>query len=204
MTTALEIGRPFQAADSSEGRADWIVFSQSGNRLLSNIDSISFLYQGTGGKATLMLLSLVSGSLASGSNTQVCLSSQSTKVESEDEPTNLELAIENIASIFALNQSEAARAFSVTRMTVRNWLKENRLPRKQTLDRIFDLSVIAQDWVHAGLKVDCVSLHKKIVDGKSLYELLCHEALDKKLIMFAGTRLKMQAPRKKIDRRSSK
>jgi hypothetical protein len=100
-------------------------------------------------------------------------------------------ALEKIEHAFGLNKVELAKVCKTTRKTIYNWLRAESEPQKKNFGRIFDLLVVANDWLDAGFPTDRKSLNQPIVDGRSVFDLLCDAKLDRSLIQFAGSRLRL-------------
>lgn len=132
------------------------------------------LYQGSGGTYTSSL-----DTSPSGSRTVIDFGSKHA----------LSSVIEEISSAFGLNKTDLASVCKVqSRKTLYNWINGEAEPQKETLHRIFDLLVIARAWKHSGLPTDRNSIFSPTTKGQSIFDLLRAEALDKSLILFAGSR----------------
>ena len=108
----------------------------------------------------------------------------------------LESLLERIQSAFGLNKDELAKVCNTTRKTIYNWLGGTTEPQERNRERLFTLDVLADDWAGAGYSTDRVTLKQSVVDGQSVFQMLCEEPIDSDLVLFAGSRIALQ------DRRS--
>lgn len=111
-------------------------------------------------------------------------------------PDPLESLLERIQSAFGLNKDELAKVCNTTRKTIYNWLGGTSEPQERNRERLFVLDVLADDWAGAGYSTDRVILKQPIVDGRSVFEMLCEDPIDRDLVLFAGSRIALH------DRRS--
>lgn len=151
-------------------------------RTLSKEDQEQFgLYQGSGGIVVGFFSNQVSGS----NNIPVSINTRENKLEE---------TVRNICKVFSLTKEELTKACKVhSRKTLYNWIDGISAPRKTAMSRIFDLSLITQAWQQSGFSIDRESLHRPILDGLSVFDLLANGILDKERILFAGSRLKLSS-----------
>jgi hypothetical protein len=98
--------------------------------------------------------------------------------------------ISEISSCFSLTKEELAVICKVhSRKTLYNWVDGVSKPRALTLERLFDLLMIAKAWKQANLPNDYESLHLVTFHGVSIFDMLKNDTLDKEKILFAGSRL---------------
>lgn len=121
------------------------------------------------------------------------------EVAISDNPNqNLVSSMEEICSSFGLTMEEFAEVCLVrSRKSPYNW-RAGVSPRKDTLKRIFSLLIIARNWKHAGGTSNSDDLHMPVIDGQSVFELLCREDLNEDLIVFAATSLDLMNPAPKV------
>ncbi len=103
----------------------------------------------------------------------------------------LRAVLNQIQVAFGLGVSDLSKVACTTRMTVHNWIKGSSEPQPRNLDRLFELSVLASNWIAAGYTDDRAAIRQPVVDGMSIFELLTNEQLDTDLLLFAGSRLAM-------------
>jgi len=138
------------------------------------------LYQASGGTVTSILINSPAGS-----KTQIEKAPQS----------QLANAIQEICSTFGLTKEELTQVCNIqSRKTLYNWINGEVNPRKSAMNRIFRLLTTARAWKHAGLSNSAEFLHKPILDGKSVLNLLTEPEIDKESILFAGSRLSITSP----------
>lgn len=101
----------------------------------------------------------------------------------------LRMRLERIESAFCITREELADVCRTTRKTVYNWLNQDSEPQAKNRQRLFELDVLAEDWLDAGYTQERDQLHKPLIDGKSVMDLLTDERLDRELVLFAGSRL---------------
>ena len=144
----------------------------------------SDFYQGSGGTSTGMVAWLSNYRRATGASIQV-----------QREPENrLGMAVSDICSAFGLTKEELATLCDTTRKTLYNWIDGKVKPRKKSINRVFDLLVVAREWQHAGFSGASTSLHQAVLGEKSVFDLLQQPEIDKDRILFAGSRLTMMSP----------
>lgn len=110
---------------------------------------------------------------------------------------SLESLLKRIQTAFGINKEELAKVCNATRKTIYNWLDGKSEPQEKNRERLFVLDVLADDWASAGYTTDRVRLKQAVVDGRSIFELLCDDSIDIELVLFAGSRSALH------DRRSS-
>ena len=97
-----------------------------------------------------------------------------------------------IKEYFDLNDEELAAVVRVSRKTLYNWEKQG-VSKEKDRQRIFELSIIAEDWEYNKLSTDKEKLSKAILGSTSVMQMLMSENLDKEKIIFAGRRLAHQS-----------
>ncbi|RUO23918.1 hypothetical protein CWE09_12265 [Aliidiomarina minuta] len=107
---------------------------------------------------------------------------------------SLAIAVEKICETFGLTKDQLAEILGTTRKTIYNWIGGG-VPRANTLDRIYELQVAANEWTKNGLSVPNEKLREPVIDELSLFDLL--KQVDKDLILFAGNRLTLHGQRGK-------
>jgi DNA-binding transcriptional regulator YiaG len=80
--------------------------------------------------------------------------------------------IANIRNVFAINMSDLAAVFAVTRPTVYAWLEGRQEPKPEAVKRIQQLSSAADEFGKANIKRLDKLLQRPILDGDSLLDLL--------------------------------
>ena len=107
--------------------------------------------------------------------------------------------VNNICSTFSLTKDELSQVCKIkSRKTLYNWIDGTSKPRKSTMGRIFDLSIIAQAWKQSGFTNKSELINTPILDGLSVLDLLTDDVLDKELILFAGSRLNLSSGLEKV------
>ncbi len=102
--------------------------------------------------------------------------------------------LENIKNAFSLSNDELANIIGVSRKTLHNW-KTGNIRSSEKRKRIFDLFLLATNWSNSGFSGNRHDLEKKILNGKSILDLLVEEDLDAEKILFAGSRIDLLSPR---------
>lgn len=97
--------------------------------------------------------------------------------------------LSQIETTFGLNRVELARVCGTTRKSVYAWADGKATPHKRNLQRLFELQLLARDWREAGFPNGRARVHEPILDDRSVFELLCEEALNPAQVRFAGSRL---------------
>ncbi|MGB6824610.1 hypothetical protein [Psychrobacter sp.] len=97
-----------------------------------------------------------------------------------------------IKEYFAFSDEELASVMGVSRKTLYNWEKQG-ISKGKDRQRIFELSIIAEDWEYNKLSTDKEKLSKAILGSTSVMQMLMSEDLDKEKIIFAGRRLAHQS-----------
>jgi transcriptional regulator with XRE-family HTH domain len=80
--------------------------------------------------------------------------------------------VANIRNVFAMNMSDLAAVFAVTRPTVYAWLEGRQEPKPEAVKRIQQLSSAADEFGKANIKRLDKLLHRPILDGDSLLDIL--------------------------------
>ncbi|RVU31744.1 helix-turn-helix domain-containing protein [Neptunomonas marina] len=137
------------------------------------------LYRGSGGNVS-SLFSVT----PTGANTKIIKESHN----------NLASTVNDITAAFALTKEELADVLKVqSRKTLYNWIKGEVTPRKTAMQRVFNLMTLVKAWQHAGLELTKEQLHQPVVNNLSIFQLLIEAEIDKDLVLFAGSRLQLQA-----------
>ena len=97
---------------------------------------------------------------------------------------------ETIKKVFHLTNDELAKTLGVTRKTLHNWATKGEISSPTDKQRLFDLNLLAKNWQDLGLKQDKHSFGIKIMDGKSIKDLLSEKELNTDKVLFAGSRLR--------------
>lgn len=144
--------------------------------------SYSEAFHGTGAQIDGVLYSFASGQLG------VIV------ITSGEAPSLVEQIQDEVMQTFDINMSELAEVCRVSRKTPYNWRDDDKTinRRKKGMDRLFTLSIAAKNWRNAGYPTPGNLLREPAVNGKSLYDLLTAEDLDKEAIQFLGARLAMR------------
>lgn len=101
--------------------------------------------------------------------------------------------LEKVERAFGLSKDELSRVCGTTRKTIYNWLSGESQPQRRNLSRLFDLAVLAKDWVELGYGNDHLDIRQPIIDSENVFDLLCASTIDRELILFAGSRLNLAA-----------
>lgn len=112
--------------------------------------------------------------------------------------SRLEAAIHEIRSTFGLTKSSVADICQVTRKTLYNWIDGKSTPKKETMNRIYDLTMASRALTSSGIALSEEQLYTPVVDGKSIFNLLEEKEIDKDLISFAGSRLSLREPTNEV------
>lgn len=136
------------------------------------------LYQGSGGSVSARFSSSPTGT--------------TTIIIQKAEP-KLDSSLRAISSAFSLTKEELATVLQIqSKKTLYNWINGGATPRKSSIQRIFKLITIVKTWNHSNIKLKKEQLHKPIIDGLSIYDMLSAKTLDSELILFSGSRLSLQ------------
>ena len=103
----------------------------------------------------------------------------------------LEALLGRVESAFGITRGQLAQACKTTRKTVYNWIDGTSEPQAKNRERLFTLDVLATDWADAGYTTDRSLLQQPVIDGRSVFELLCDDSIDSELVLFAGSRIAM-------------
>ena len=109
-------------------------------------------------------------------------------------PDSLLVVLNRIERGFGLTRKDVAGASNATRKTLYNWLEGKSEPREASLQRLFMLAKLADDWTAAGYTTNRAEIRRPIVGEQSTLDLLCEDELDAELVLFAGSRLSMIRP----------
>ncbi|MEQ9451509.1 MAG: hypothetical protein RJQ07_07980 [Pseudomonadales bacterium] len=107
-------------------------------------------------------------------------------------PSPLVSALSAIEQAFGLTKHQLAGVLKTTRKTIYNWIDGSSKPNKTNLGRIFDLVVVANDWAEAGFSKNNSLLAFKVIEERSVLDLLSQDQFDRELILLAGSRLQLQ------------
>lgn len=97
-----------------------------------------------------------------------------------------------IRDIFDIKNEELSETIGISRKTLHNWEKFG-IKKEKDRQRVFELSVIAEDWKFNKLPTNKEALSKPIVGSLSVIDMLKDEKLDREKIIFAGRRLSHQS-----------
>lgn len=107
-------------------------------------------------------------------------------------------AINKVRIVFGLTQDELGQVLLKTRKTIYNWLDGSSIPHKNSLNRLFYLLTLAEDWEKAGYNAENKNLHTPILDNQSIFSMLSESQLDRDKILFSGSRLSLLSEKKSI------
>lgn len=93
-----------------------------------------------------------------------------------------------IKECFALSDEELANVMGVSRKTLYNWEKQG-ISKEKNRQRVFELSVIAEDWEFNKLSTSKEDLFTPVLGSLSVMQMLTDKELDREKIIFAGRRL---------------
>ena len=99
--------------------------------------------------------------------------------------------VERIERVFGLTPVELANALKASIDSIRAWSNQVEAPSPKQQQRLFHVDLLVGDWVDAGLPQERNELTRPIIDGKSVIDLLCEDRLDRNLVLFAGSRLRL-------------
>lgn len=115
-----------------------------------------------------------------------------------NENTNLLLSqIQQICEIFSLNEVEFSKVCKVSRKTVYNWKDGSPKTRARNSNRLFELYTASKNWNALGYRLNRSSLVQKVLNGKSVFDILQEIPLNKEQLLFAGQTLTMTTRNKK-------
>ena len=107
-----------------------------------------------------------------------------------DEPENgIEQKLDTIKKAFVMSEDELAQRLGVQRKTVFNWKKQQSSPKVDKAQLIFDLYLLAKNWLDAGFSTSSFDLNSPVLAGQSVKTMLHEATLDSEKILFAGQRL---------------
>lgn len=111
--------------------------------------------------------------------------------------------LSTVRDVFALRMSEVAQIFGVSRRAVYDWL-EGVTPKPETTARIYTLSKYAEGLKASGLSNIEHYMHRPVVSGRSLLDLLkSGEAVEEAIDIIKRTASEEANNRKKLGRRTS-
>jgi hypothetical protein len=117
-------------------------------------------------------------------------------------PSTAQLLL-NIRDVFALRMSELAQIFGVSRRAAYDWL-EGVTPKPETVTRIYTLSKYAEELKAAGIAPIEHFVHRPLVTGRSLLDLLkSGESLEAAIDIIKRTASEEVKNRKRLGRRTS-
>lgn len=100
--------------------------------------------------------------------------------------------LSTIKEYLALSDEELANLVGVSRKTLYNWEKQG-ISKEKDRQRVFELSVIAEDWNYNKLPTDKKKLFTPVLGSTSVMQMLTDKKLDREKIIFAGRRLAHQS-----------
>lgn len=118
-------------------------------------------------------------SQVSGSNIQVTYQKRSNQLQ-------------RIKETFGFTDATLAEIIGVSRKTLHNWEQQG-IKKEKDRQRIFELSVISDDWAYNRLPRAIEILSQTVLHELSVLDMLKAEKLDREKIIFAGQRLAHQA-----------
>jgi len=123
-------------------------------------------------------------------------------VQASYAPSTAQL-LSTIRDVFALKMSEVAQVFGVSRRAAYDWL-EGVTPKAETVTRIYTLSRYAEELRAAEVTNIEHYLHRPVVSGRSLLDLLkAGENIETAIAIIKRTALEEAANRKGLGRRTS-
>lgn len=105
----------------------------------------------------------------------------------------LEQKLDVIKLAFAMREDDIAQSIGVTRKTLFNWKQQDSHPNKEKTQNIFDLYLLAKNWMDAGFSTDTFDLETPVFAGQSIKDMLREPKLNSEKILFAGNRLAHQS-----------
>ncbi|WP_201587424.1 hypothetical protein [Psychrobacter jeotgali] len=100
--------------------------------------------------------------------------------------------LSTIKKYFDLSDEKLANLVGVSRKTLYNWEKQG-ISKQKDRQRVFELSVIAEDWNYNKLPTDKEKLFTPVLGSTSVMQMLTNKELDREKIIFAGRRLAHQS-----------
>ena len=110
-----------------------------------------------------------------------------------NQKSSLEQKIDIIKLAFAMSEDDIAQSVGVTRKTLFNWKKQDYSPNKVQVQNIFDLYLLAKNWIDAGFSTATFDLETPVLASQSIKDMLRESKLDSEKILFAGNRLAHQS-----------
>lgn len=111
--------------------------------------------------------------------------------------------LSTIRDVFALKMSEVAQIFGVSRRAAYDWL-EGVTPKPETTARIYALSRHAEELKESGLSNVEHFIHRPVVNGRSLLDLLkSGESIEQAIAIVRHTASEEARNRKQLGRRTS-
>ncbi len=124
------------------------------------------------------------------------------RVEPAIAPSTAQLLL-NIRDVFTLRMSELAQIFGVSRRAAYDWL-EGATPKPDTVARIYTLSKYAEELKAAGIEQIEHFVHRPVVAGRSLLDLLkSGESIETAIDVIKHTASEEAKNRKQLGRRIS-
>ncbi len=162
-----------------------------------DMEQLYGLYQGSGGSISGIYNTVFSGSNNIPSTLESEYENSGILINKDNQFAN---KINDICATFSLTKTELSQVCKIqSRKTLYNWIDGTSKPRKSTMSRIFDLSIIAQAWKQSGFTNKSELLNTPILDGLSVLDLLTEEKIDKERILFTGSRLNLSSTQKKFE-----
>ncbi len=110
-----------------------------------------------------------------------------------NQKTAIEQKLDVIKSAFSMTEEDIAHSIGVGRKTLFNWKKQESNPNKEKVQAIFDLYILAKNWLDADFSTDAFDLEIPVLAGQSIKDMLQAPVLNSERILFAGNRLAHQA-----------
>ena len=111
--------------------------------------------------------------------------------------------LSTVRDVFALRMSEVAQVFGVSRRAAYDWL-EGATPKRETAARIYTLSRHAEDLKASGLLNVALYIHRPVIAGRSLFDLLkSGESIEQAIGIIKRTASGEAKNRERLGRRAS-
>jgi hypothetical protein len=111
--------------------------------------------------------------------------------------------LSTVRDVFALRMSDVAQIFGVSRRAVYDWL-EGVTPKPETTARIYALSKYADEFKTSGLSSIEHFIHRPVVAGRSLLDLLkSGDNVEEAIVVIKRTAAEEAKNRKQLGRRTS-
>nr|WP_298889937.1 hypothetical protein [uncultured Acinetobacter sp.] len=102
---------------------------------------------------------------------------------------SIEKKLDLIKFAFDMTDEDIAQRIDVGRKTLFNWKKQESSPNKEKVQAIFELYMLAKNWLEAGFSTEAFDLEAPVLAGKSIKDMLREPMLNSEQILFAGNRL---------------